>query len=137
MVSCRDEDPLIAARKSDSGLTPAQIKTIEQIAHERGLELPDTWQSDAAYGRALLDCLAIHRQERPLEEVVRFVNNLVVEVEHGVTVDEIKQKYRVPAKLALTLHRYALKQLGWRGAEDWFSDRDRLNEALEQEDATV
>jgi hypothetical protein len=128
----------MAARKSDSGLTPAQIRTIEQIARERGLELPETWQRDVAYGRALLDCFAIHRQERPLEEVVRFVNNLVVDVEHGTTAEELQQKYRVPAKLALTLHRYALKQLGWRGAEDWFSDRERLNEALtEQETLAV
>ncbi len=125
----------MAKKRSESGLTSAQIRTIEQIARERGLELPDTWQSDAAYGRALLDCLAIHRRERPLEEVVRFVNNLVVEVEHGATVDELREKYRVPVKLALTLHRYALKQLGWRGAEDWFSDRERLNQALEENDA--
>jgi hypothetical protein len=127
----------MAARKRDSGLTAAQVRTIEQIARERGLELPDDWQADTVYGRALLDCLAIHRQERPLEEVVRFVNNLVVEVEHGATAEEIRQKYRVPAKFALTLHRYALKQLGWRGAEDWFSDRERLNRHMEQEDATV
>jgi hypothetical protein len=125
----------MARKRTDTGLSAAQIKTVEQIARERGLELPEDWQKDAAYGRALLDCLAIHRQERPLTEVVRFVNNLVTEVEQGATVDEIQQKYRVPAKLALTLHRYALKQLGWRGAEDWFSDRDRLNRALEDDDA--
>lgn len=125
----------MARKRSESGLTAAQIRTVEQIASERGLELPDAWQSDSAYGRALLDCFAIHRQERPLAEVVRFVNNLVVEVEHGATADELRQKYRVPAKLALTLHRYALRQLGWRGAEEWFSDRERLNRALAEDDA--
>lgn len=127
----------MAARKRDSGLSAARIRTIEQIARERGLELPDNWQGDVVYGRALLDCFAIHRQERPLAEVVRFVNNLVVEVEHGVTAGELKEKYRVPAKFALTLHRYALSQLGWRGAEEWFSDRERLNQALEEDDALV
>jgi len=125
----------MARKRTDTGLSAAQIKTVEQIARERGLELPEGWQKDAAYGRALLDCFAIHRQTRPLSEVVRFVNNLVIEVEQGATADELRQKYRVPANLALTLHRYALKQLGWRGAEDWFSDRDRLNRALEDDDA--
>jgi len=123
------------ARKSKpTGLTQKQIETISKIERERGLELPDGWETDPAYGRALLDCLAIDRQERPLKEVGRFVNNLVVEVEHGATADDLQQKYRVPAKLALTLHRYALKQLGWRGAEEWFSDRERLNEALVEEE---
>jgi hypothetical protein len=127
----------MARKRTDSGLTAAQIRTVEQIARERGLELPSGWETDAAYGRALLDCLAIHRRERPLAEVARFVNNLVSEVEHGATADDLKLKHRVPAKLALTLHRYALKQLGWRGAEEWFSDRDRLNQALEEDDALV
>lgn len=127
----------MARKGTQTGLTAAQIRTIEQIARERGLELPEGWQGDAAFGRALLDCLAIHRTQRPLSEVARFVNNLVSEVEQGATVEEVQQKHRVPASFALTLHRYALKQLGWRGAEEWFSDRDRLNQALEDEDAVV
>ncbi len=127
----------MARKRDNAGLTPPQIKTIREIARERGLEMPDGWESDAAYGRALLDCLAIHRQDRPLAEVVRFVNNLVAEVEQGATVDELKEKHHVPAKLAVTLHRYALKQLGWRGAEDWFSDRELLNRTLEDSDASV
>jgi hypothetical protein len=125
----------MARKRENIGLSAPQIKTIREIARERGLELPDGWESDAAYGRALLDCLAIHRQDRPLSEVVRFINNLVTEVEHGAAVDDLREKHRVPAKLALTLHRYALKQLGWRGAEEWFSDRERLNRILEDEDA--
>ena len=122
-----------------TGLTPAQIRTIEAIQRERGLELPNAWEKDAAFGRALLDCLAIQAQKRPLADVVRFVNNLVAEVEQGATVEELKDKHRVPAKLALTLHRYALKQLGWRGAEDWFSDREVLNRRMSEseEDAAV
>ncbi|MBM3536811.1 MAG: hypothetical protein FJX55_03135 [Alphaproteobacteria bacterium] len=124
----------MASKRKSAGLTPRQIETIGKIERERGLELPEGWEKDVAYGEALLDCLAIDRQERPLKEVARFVNNLVVEVEQGATVEELKEKYRVPAKLALTLHRYALKQLGWRGAEEWFSDRQRLNQAIEEND---
>ncbi len=127
----------MARKRENTGLTAPQIRTIREIARERGLELPDGWETDATYGRALLDCLAIHRQDRPLAEVVRFVNNLVAEVEHGATADDLRQKYRLPVKLAVTLHRYALKQLGWRGAEDWFSDRELLNRALEDEGAAV
>ena len=127
----------MARKRELAGLTAKQIGTIEQIARERGLELPADWQQDAAYGRALLDCLAIDRQVRPLREVARFVNNLVSEVEHGAMVDDLQHKYRLPMNLALTLHRYALKQLGWRGAEEWFSDRDRLNRAVEEEEAAA
>ena len=111
-----------------SGPTPRQLETVRNIGRERGLELPDGWERDRSYCAALLDCLAIDGR---LKEVTRFVNNLVAEVEQGATPDELKRKHGVPAKLALTLHRYALKQLGWRGAEDWFSDRDLLNRALE------
>jgi hypothetical protein len=117
-----------------SGPTPRQVETVRNIGRERGLELPEGWERDKAYCAALLDCLAIDGR---LKEVTRFVNNLVAEVEHGATADDLKQKYRLPTKLAVTLHRYALKQLGWRGAEDWFSDRDLLNRALEDEDAAV
>lgn len=110
--------------------TPRQIETVRAIGRERGLELPEGWERDRAYCTALLDCLAIDGR---LKEVTRFVNNLVAEVEQGAMPDDLKRKHGVPAKLALTLHRYALKQLGWRGAEDWFSDRELLNRALEDQ----
>jgi hypothetical protein len=128
------QDLFMAPKAPKTAPTPRQIETVAMIGRERGLELPEGWERDRAYCAALLDCLAIDGR---LKEVTRFVNNLVAEVEQGAVPDELRDRYRVPAKLALTLHRYALKQLGWRGAEDWFSDRDLLNRRLEEEDVAV
>lgn len=124
----------MASKAPKLGPTPRQIQTVRDIGRERGLELPEGWERDRAYCAALLDCLSVDGR---FNEVVRFVNNLVAEVEQGMTAEEFGDKHRVPPKLALTLHRYALKQLGWRGAEEWFSDRDLLNRRLDEGDSAV
>ncbi len=119
------------------GLTALQLKTVRAIARERGLDLPAAFERDRAFCRALLDCFSIDRQTRPLAEVVRFVNNLTRAVEAGAAPADLAAQFGVPAKLAVTLHAYALKQLGETAREDWVTDRERLNRILEDEDAVV
>lgn len=129
--------PPMPKRKSRSaaGLTLLQLRTVRDIARERGLELAERWESDRAFCTALLDHLAIDRRQRPLAEVVRFVNNLVRDVECGDTAPELARRYDLPPAFAETMHAYALKQLGYRDLAEWQSDFERLNAAIEDHDA--
>lgn len=123
--------------RNAAGLTAPQIKTVGEIARERGLDLPLAWERDAAFCTSLLDHLAIDRQQRPLAEVVRFVNNVTREVECGSLAGELARKYELPLAFAETMHAYALNQLGYRDLEEWQSDFELLNAAVADEDTQV
>ena len=118
------------------GLTLPQLNTVRAIARERGLELADGWEKDRAYCTALLDHLCIDRQQRPLAEVARFVNNIVREVECGTCVEDLARKYALPENFAWTMHAYALKQLGYACVEDWRADFELLNAAIDEDALT-
>jgi hypothetical protein len=122
-------------RRASAGLTPLQLETVAAIARERGLDLAHGWAKDRPYCAALLDHLAIDRRRRPLAEVARFVNNVTREVECGSLACELARKYELPLAFAETMHAYALKQLGYRGAAEWRSDVDLLNAAVAEEDS--
>lgn len=123
--------------RTAAGLTPLQIKTVDDIARERGLDLPHAWERDAAFCTALLDHLAIDRQKHPLAEVVRFVTNVTREVECGSLACELARKYDIPLSFAETMHAYARNQLGYRDIEEWQSDFELLNAAIAEEDAAM
>jgi hypothetical protein len=84
-------------------LTALQIETIETIARERDLELPHNYAKDFSYGTAFLDKLSMHPRNNPKREVVRFLNNVTRDVEHGARVVNIAAKYGVPTSFALTM----------------------------------
>jgi hypothetical protein len=126
--------PRARKTRNAAGLTAAQLRTVEAIASERRLELPDSYEHDAPFCRALLDCLAVDGR---LVEAVRFVNNVTREVEAGASPDDLARKHDLPATFAATMHAYARKQLGYAGREDWERDLDRLNRIVAEDDALV
>jgi hypothetical protein len=122
-------------RKTEEGLTAAQLETVRVVASERGIDLPAGWQRERVYCLAFLERLSMSRRDNPGIEVVRFLNNVTREVEAGATSGDLARTHALPANFAATMHAYALKQLGHADIAEWESDLRRINEAFEDADA--